>query len=332
MPARHAWTLVIFLLWTLACGPKKEAATGTGGDEARFGGPWTSKVDAQHPLVGRIYDPKTAGFVDEAAVVARLQKAHFALLGEKHDNADHHRLQAKLVRALTSTGRKPAVAFEMIDLDEQEAVDAAMAATPKDPDTIARAVGWHLKGWPPWAIYRPIGEVVASGGLSVIGANYPTKGIKVLFSPTPPALDHATAARFHVEQPMPPALQKSLEDELRDSHCGALPESALPKMVLAQRLRDGAMADRLVETDKPDGAALIAGAGHVRLDRGAPMVLRQKGAGSAVVSVAFLEVAKGATDPAAYAARFHAETLPFDFVWFTPRVDDDDPCASFKKK
>jgi hypothetical protein len=24
--------------------------------------------------------------------------------------------------------------------------------------------------------------------------------------------------------------------------------------------------------------------------------------------------------------------LPFDYVWFTPRVDDEDPCEKFKSR
>ena len=32
------------------------------------------------------------------------------------------------------------------------------------------------------------------------------------------------------------------------------------------------------------------------------------------------------TDPTSYAARWNTKALPFDFVWFTPRANDDDPC------
>jgi hypothetical protein len=37
-------------------------------------------------------------------------------------------------------------------------------------------------------------------------------------------------------------------------------------------------------------------------------------------------------DPPAYASRFNAEALPYDFVWFTPRVDDLDPCERFAEQ
>ncbi len=44
------------------------------------------------------------------------------------------------------------------------------------------------------------------------------------------------------------------------------------------------------------------------------------------MSLAFVEVDAAADEPAAYAGRF-AGALPFDYVWFTPRIDDVDPCA-----
>ena len=50
-----------------------------------------------------------------------------------------------------------------------------------------------------------------------------------------------------------------------------------------------------------------------------------------MASVAFLEVDAGTTAPAAYAARFGDGALPLDYVWFTARVDEVDPCEKFKK-
>jgi len=76
---------------------------------------------------------------------------------------------------------------------------------------------------------------------------------------------------------------------------------------------------------------LIAGAGHVRGDRGVPFYIARQKPGTRVASIAWLEVQKGVENPAAYAEGFAAERLPFDFVWFTPRANDDDPCAAFHR-
>jgi hypothetical protein len=46
--------------------------------------------------------------------------------------------------------------------------------------------------------------------------------------------------------------------------------------------------------------------------------------------VAFLEVSDRLREAPAYGS-FYGGRLPFDYVWFTPRLDDDDPCEKFKR-
>src|SRR2546428_3166466 len=69
---------------------------------------WESQAERAHPLVGRIWDVKVGTFIPEDTLVARLVASRFVLLGERHDNPDHHVLQAKLVRAMVEAGRPPA--------------------------------------------------------------------------------------------------------------------------------------------------------------------------------------------------------------------------------
>jgi hypothetical protein len=62
-----------------------------------------------------------------------------------------------------------------------------------------------------------------------------------------------------------------------------------------------------------------------------PRALAMLAPDARVVSVAFVEVADGSTAPADYAARFGAARLPFDYVWFTARADNVDPCARMRQ-
>jgi uncharacterized iron-regulated protein len=121
-----------------------------------------------------------------------------------------------------------------------------------------------------------------------------------------------------------------MEREIRDAHCGELPDTMVPSMVTAQRARDAQLAERLLATQR-DGAVLIAGTGHVRSDRGVPAYLAVRAPGVVIASVAFVEVASGRLAPADYAERFGAARLPFDYVWFTTRADDADPCAKLRR-
>ena len=54
---------------------------------------WVSKELADHPLVGKIYAPHAKKFVTPKAYLQSLTWPRFVLLGEVHDNADHHILQ-----------------------------------------------------------------------------------------------------------------------------------------------------------------------------------------------------------------------------------------------
>ena len=92
-----------------------------------------------------------------------------------HDNVDHHLLEARLVRAITATGKRPVFAMEMLDADEQPAIDRALAASPADPDALARAVQWDTSGWPPFSLYRPVVAAALDSRLKVVGADLPRK-------------------------------------------------------------------------------------------------------------------------------------------------------------
>ena len=102
-------------------------------------------------------------------------------------------------------------------------------------------------------------------------------------------------------------------------------------MLRFQRARDAAMASALIAATHAahaDDAVLVAGTGHTRRDRGAGRDLLARDPKRPLVSIAFAEVQADKTEPSAYAPRWNATALPFDFVWFTPRATDEDPCAA----
>jgi len=250
-----------------------------------------------------------------------LAGAQVVLLGEKHDAPDHHRLQAAVIHALVLRAVRPTVAFEMIEVEQQAKLDAAIADNPGDPDAIGEAVAWQTSGWPPFALYRPVFVEVRSHWLPLLGAGVSRTRLQGWVGKEAPPLPPELRAQHHLDDALPE--QASLEAELLASHCGALPKAAVGRMVLAQRIRDSVMAETLVGKEH---AVLVAGAGHARNDRGVPWALGKKKPGTKSRSLAFVEVEAEWKDAPAYAAVFHAKALPFDFVWFTPRLDDEDPC------
>ena len=292
---------------------------------------WQSPLHREHALVGKVWDVRQQQFVSIEALKAQVREAHFVLLGETHDNPDHHLLQAELLSAAISSDRRPAVAFEMLDVSQQAQVDAALAASPSTPDTFAHAVDWARSGWPPFEIYRPIFEVALEGRLPIVAANLSREQARRTVKEGASALHPTLRERLAQDEPVPDELLRAWREEMRSSHCDALPEAMIDPLVLAQRARDVQLARRMEETDDGDGAVLIAGAGHVRNDRGVPAVLAKDRPQQSIVSVGLLEVQPGELTPASYAARFGTDALPFDYVLFTPAFEREDPCAAFQK-
>lgn len=284
---------------------------------------WEHPFGAAHPDVGRIYDVAQGRFVDEEAVVAELAAADFVLLGETHDNRDHHRLQARLVQALAARGgRRMVVAFEMLDSDLQERIAEVLADRPADPRALADAVGWADSGWPPFEVYEPLFRAVLDVGATMVAAGLPAARVREVSARGVHALPDGLVRRTGLDRPLPDDLLRALEQELFESHCGRLARDFVPRMVAVQRARDAFMADRLARTSGSGIGVLITGRGHARLDRGVPLYLRRLAPGKRIRSLAFLEV--GSVPREAWPQQ------PYDWLWITPRAHPEtwDPCAT----
>lgn len=316
-----AWWLVLLVAGTLGgCG---------GGQVLPEGRGWQSPRGHGHPLAGRIWSQRAGGFVADAALLDAVVRADLVLLGEKHDNPDHHRLQAWVLQQLIARGRRPAVLFEMLSSENQAALTAWRAAEPADAEGLGPAVGWDQSGWPPWLMYRPIAQAALDARLVIAPANLTRHVVKAIAFGGPEALDADTRKRLDLDRSVPPEVDQAMRQEVVDSHCGMLPLQAAGPMALAQRARDAHMARAMLALGATGGAVLIAGKGHTRIDRGVPLHLRAFAPDRSTASVHFVEVPDQVTqaDAAAY-----AKESAGDFVWFTARVDNDDPCEKYKGK
>jgi uncharacterized iron-regulated protein len=293
---------------------------------------WKSPLGRDHPLTGRIWDVSAVRFIDRETLVEGLARADFVLLGERHDNPDHHTLQAEVLRSLIAVGRRPAVGFEMLGLDDASIIAGYLAAAPNDAAGLGRAVNWNIRGWPDWTIYQPIAEAALQAKLPIVATNLPLATARKMTRDGMAALEPPVVRELGLDRPLPEPLFATIAADIRDAHCGHAPEQILKAMADVQRARDAQMAQSLIAAGDPDGAILVAGAGHVRNDYGIPVYLRQKAPNKTVISIAFVEVDKQNIEPQSYALRYPNRRLPFDYVWFTARVDDEDPCEKFKSQ
>jgi uncharacterized iron-regulated protein len=229
--------------------------------------------------------------------------ADVLLLGEQHDAAEHQQLSAAVVRRLAAQGRLAAVAMEMA---EQGRSTAGLAREASDAQ-VREALAWDERGWP-WPAYGPIVMAAVRAGVPVVGANLPRKAMKQSMG------DATLDSRVSDE------VRRTLLADVRDSHCGLLPESQLQPMTRIQIGRDLAMADTLRSLAVPDRVVLlVAGAYHVDAGRGVPQHLA-----SSTLRVRTVHLAAGAEQGERLAG--------FDEAWPTPATPAKDHCAELAKQ
>ncbi len=257
-----------------------------------------------HPLIGRIWDARAERFVSAGEVFDRAARARSVILGETHDNPEHHRLQLEALKALG--GHSRTLAMEQFDSEHEEAIEHAQASG-ADAEALADAGRFDRKGWD-WPRYKPLVQFALEHRWPVAAANLSrTAARAIIKDPSRSGLP-----------PAPPAVKEGLEKDITESHCGSPPPAAIVTgMVEAQRARDARMAAVL-----KGPSVLIAGTGHARRDRGVPLYMK----GGDVISIAFMEVVPGSKNPRDYFDEF-ASAASFDYVWFTPRAEREDPCA-----
>lgn len=298
------------------------------------GGAWKSDKNLEHPAVGRVWSSSKRDFVSWAELVNAVHGSEMILLGERHDNADHHELQAAIIHHLGQKGRRPAVVFEMVDPTTDHKLEKFISQGNPDPDELRELLSWDVSGWPEWSLYRPVFEAAVIYELPIYGANVShdharriegrrTRAVRKLRKGL--VLDHG------LEDPLDAELHADLQDELYESHCKLLPRHHLGGMLLVQRVRDALMAERLEEAAEGQpsghGALLIAGSGHTREDWAVPYYLARHGHDAATVM--FLE-APAVPEIGPPDLRF-AE-LPYDFIVVTPAMEREDPCEQLRDR
>ncbi|MET0385026.1 MAG: ChaN family lipoprotein [Polyangiales bacterium] len=270
----------------------------------------------EHPLSGRVFSVGEQTYIESSHLYAALQKADYVLLGETHDNRDHHRLQAALLTQFLAAHPNARVAFEMLD---EADVPVLAAHDYHSSAELAARVGWAESGWPDFALYAPIFDVALGQHAELIAAHPSVDHVRASMRGV--AEDEARA--LHLDVPLPDAQVKAQYDEIRESHCGHAPDAMLTMMQHAQAYKDAFMARAVLSGGHP--TALITGRGHVRKDRAVPLFLQRAGA-SRSVSVGLIDVDDKRTAPSDY------DIGAFDFVVFTPRVSDEDPCEQFRQQ
>ncbi len=258
------------------------------------------------PVSGEIRDLHSGQTLTAQELLARLAKPSRLIVGEQHDNRDHHQLQLWLLQALGERRPQGSLLLEMLTPDQQARVDHVRHASPLPAD-LPNALAWQ-SGWD-WNLYGPIVGFALTQPYPLLAANLDTLEVRTVYA-KPPTL---SGSRSNA-----PMVKETLLAQISDSHCGLLSTSQMPAMLAVQQQRDRRMAERLLAAPTP--SLLFAGAYHARKDVGVPIHMRDLGEPEAPTVLMLAE--QGAEVTPAMA----------DYVWYTPATPPQDYCAQMRKQ
>jgi uncharacterized iron-regulated protein len=282
-----------------------------------------SLILTDHPLAGSIYDLANGQKISRDTLIERLQTTRYVLLGETHDNLEHHENQARFMAAMADAGRSAAVSFEMIDDRQGEILQGRDI---KSAQYLINLLLHVQTGWDYQTYYREVFDAVIQAGFAIKPANIERTRLVVMMHQ-----QHELPLRIQQilsATPLTKEMETGLLDEIVASHCGMLDAKSASPMINGQRIRDAGMTASLLDNGV-DVKILIAGNGHVRKDRGVPLYLRQQDPGAGIASLYMLEVEQDHNEITDYEAHWDNNVLPYDYVWFTSQADREDPCADW---
>jgi uncharacterized iron-regulated protein len=263
-------------------------------------------VVAPPPVNGEIRDLRSGQELTAQQLLTRLAEPEQLIIGEQHDNADHHAVQLWVLRSLGEQRSQGSLLLEMLTPDQQSRVDQVhQSITP--PADLPGVLAWQ-DGWD-WNLYGPIVRFALTQPYPLLAANLNSAEIRTVYRNAPVL----KGQRSNVE-----SVKTVLLEQISDSHCGLLPESQMPAMLAVQQQRDRRMAERLLAAPAP--SILLAGAWHARKDVGVPLHVVDLGATETPTVLMLAE--QGAEVTATMA----------DYVWYTPATPKQDYCEQMRKQ
>ena len=239
-------------------------------------------------------EPASARSTSLAAsrVLAHAAGRDFVLLGERHDDADHHRWQLQTLAGLHAYRPDMAIGFEMFPRRLQPVLDRWVEGKLTVREFLTQAEWEKVWAFPP-ELYLPLFEFARINRIPMVALNVDrsvTKAIGEKGWDNVPAADRAGLSR---PAPPLPAYRDALYGIYREHLSGpnraagtpARSDKAFEAFVDAQLTWDRAMAEALASQAVPGKSGNkpllvgIMGSGHLRYGHGVPHQLRALGFG-----------------------------------------------------
>lgn len=211
------------------------------------------------------------------AVAKNAANYRFVMVGENHDNAEHHKVQASIIEALVKQNRKVVVGFEMFTRDNQQALDQFTSDDWKFEDFQTKA-NWEKQWGFPFHLYQPIFESVRRHSLPMVALNLPRDWVRAI------GKDGVTALTPEQKKWAPDITldnkeHRSVFNALMGGHPmeGPRGENIYAAQVSWDEGMATSAADYMKDKSPETVMVIIAGSGHTMYGQGINYRLKKKG-------------------------------------------------------
>ncbi|WP_281646390.1 ChaN family lipoprotein [Parendozoicomonas sp. Alg238-R29] len=242
-------------------------------------------------------------------LVGKLAQNDYIILGEKHDNPEHHDLQLDILKELHTRGWLKQISMEMLTTSQQHDVNMVVRRKITDFYGLEQVLEWE-KGWD-WQLYGPIITWAISEDIPIKAANLNKSELEII---------RQQPQRVGTEI-LGSAGLKIHKDQFKESHCGYIDRTRQESMLRVQVARDARMAASMLSVKS--GSVLLAGSWHARKDIGVPKYLRASKPDARIQSLGMIERPVD---------NYLALEKEYDIVWETEGIPRPDYCEMFKNR
>jgi uncharacterized iron-regulated protein len=262
----------------------------------------------RHP--GEILDLSTMQTLSPEDLYIKLGHKKVILIGEQHDNPEHHAVETLLFEELVTPGT--AVVFEMLGSDlplDELGITTSTGELEAALKPVIQAWDWDTYG----RLYR---NVLQLGG-HLVGGNLNQAQIKAIYQGQ---ADGLPAREQKTRSGVAATVRERIANEISAQHCEPVPAQRLDSMVEIQLARDARMAAQLDQHAGNKTTLLVAGEYHVRKDLGVPRHLERDD-----ISVILLTSVQDSGEVAGGDELVSNQVA--DYLWFTSAIGDKDYCG-----
>ena len=217
-------------------------------------------------------------------ILSRVSRETIVLIGEAHDNAEHHRWELQMLAELHALHPKMAIGFEMFPRRVQGALDRWVAGELTE-EAFLKESDWQEVWGADTPQYLPLFHFARMNRIPMIALNVEREFVRSVgekgFAAVP------AEKREGVSQPAPPSeayvarLFRAYSEHPERGKAPSRDDPAFRRFVEAQQVWDRAMAEALVDAATRLQGALVTGvmgASHISYGYGVPHQLQSLGA------------------------------------------------------